>query len=61
MIKDNNNKNNGIYFTDSPFNILSVTELAESIKDDKIRWDLTKRKYFISIWGLDKYKNTIAQ
>ena len=66
MIKDNNNKNNGLYFTDSPFNILSVTELAESIKNDKIRWDIKisqthLMEIIINHVGLTGYANIKAR
>ena len=36
-----NKFSNVLYFTDSPLNILSATEMAESMKDDEVTWVLT--------------------
>ena len=55
-----NTLNNVIYFTDSLFNILRATILAESMEDYEVTWFLTKRKYYIFNWDFGKYKNTIA-
>ena len=52
--------NNLLYFTYSPVNVLSATELYEYIKDDEGTWVLTKGKFSIFTWGFGKYKNTIS-
>ena len=52
--------NNILYFTDSPGNIIIVTELAESTNDDYGTLLLTKRKDYIFTWNFGKYKNKIS-
>ena len=47
--------NNLIYFPDSPANILSAIELAESMNYYKGTWVLTKIKYHIFTWDFGKY------
>ena len=46
--------NNGLYFTESPFKILSATALSESMNYDEGTWVLTKRKYSIFTWYFDR-------
>ena len=52
--------NNVLYFPDSSVNILSATELVESIKYDELTWVLTKKEHSIFTWYISKYKNTIV-
>ena len=55
-----NKLNNAIYFSYSPINILSTTELYESIKDDEGTWIQTNSGYSFSTWGFGKYTRIIA-
>ena len=48
--------NNVIYFPDSPFNILSATALAESMKDDEVTWVLTNGNILCLPWILGSTK-----
>ena len=41
---------------ESPFNILSATALAESMKDYEGTWVLAKMKYSIFTWDFGKLK-----
>ena len=54
-----NELNNLLYFTDSPFNIISATVLAELMKDDEGTWVLKTVKYSSFTWYFVKYKNII--
>ena len=53
-------KLNNVLFPDSPVNIPSSTVMAESMKDDKGTWFLTKIKYSIFTLIFWKYTKTIA-
>ena len=55
-----NKWNNVIYFSDSLVNILSATELDDTMKDYEGTWVQTKRKYSIINCDFGKYKKKIA-
>ena len=55
-----NKFNNVLCFSYSPVNILSATELDESMKYDEVTWVPTKRKYSTFTWYFGKYKKIIS-
>ena len=50
---------NVLYFTVSPFNIIIATALSEFMKDDEVKWVITKIEYSVFTWDFGKYKNTL--